>query len=104
MGDEPIRVAELFAGVGGFRLGLEGHPESEEDTGFRVVFSNQFEPGERPSGRTGYTRGSDPGAAVNIHEFTFPKDGVADIPEHDLLVEVSPAGLLSGERSRASSE
>ena len=45
--DAPITVAELFAGVGGFRLGLEGNPESDEDTGFKVVFSNQWEPDEK---------------------------------------------------------
>ena len=37
-----LTVAELFAGVGGFRLGLEGRPDSDDDTGFKVVFSNQW--------------------------------------------------------------
>ena len=32
MADEPIRVVELFAGVGGFRLGLEGPPSEEWET------------------------------------------------------------------------
>ena len=56
MGEETFRVAELFAGVGGFRLGLEGLPSKEWEsehtvphapngTGFRVVFGNQWEPG-----------------------------------------------------------
>jgi DNA (cytosine-5)-methyltransferase 1 len=52
MENGPLTVAELFAGVGGFRLGLEGAPSKEwetdllkvEDTGFKVVFSNQWEP------------------------------------------------------------
>ena len=46
-----IKVAELFAGVGGFRLGLEGysntgHPEFEmEPAGpFQTVWANQWEP------------------------------------------------------------
>ncbi len=45
-----IRVAELFAGVGGFRLGLEYKGVSREfsdrkkNPAFRVVWSNQFEP------------------------------------------------------------
>lgn len=42
----PLRVMEMFAGVGGFRLGLEGlgtaeHPKSND---YRVVWSSQFEP------------------------------------------------------------
>ncbi len=48
------RVAELFAGVGGFRLGLEGleHPkwpdwEGKEGAGWKVVWSNQWEPGTK---------------------------------------------------------
>ncbi|MBR6585824.1 MAG: DNA (cytosine-5-)-methyltransferase, partial [Kiritimatiellae bacterium] len=36
-----LRVAELFAGVGGFRLGLEG-------AGMEVVWSNQWEPPGTP--------------------------------------------------------
>ena len=46
-----IRVAELFAGVGGFRLGLEGyhdpeHPELEMKPAgpFLTVWANQWEP------------------------------------------------------------
>ncbi|MEZ4761521.1 MAG: DNA cytosine methyltransferase, partial [Flavobacteriales bacterium] len=38
-----LRVAELFAGVGGFRLGLE---RASAD-GFQVVFSNQWEPSRK---------------------------------------------------------
>jgi len=40
-----LQVAELFAGVGGFRLGLERakHP----DVQFKVTFSNQWEPGAK---------------------------------------------------------
>ncbi len=46
----PLRVAELFAGVGGFRMGLEGwgggavQPCSGQ---YKVVFSNQWEPSKR---------------------------------------------------------
>ena len=39
MNNSQIRVAELFAGVGGFRLGLEGG-------NYKFVFSNQWEPDE----------------------------------------------------------
>jgi DNA (cytosine-5)-methyltransferase 1 len=40
-----IRVAELFAGVGGFRLGLER--ASNGPVRYEVVFSNQWEPAKR---------------------------------------------------------
>jgi DNA (cytosine-5)-methyltransferase 1 len=44
----PGRVAELFAGVGGFRLGLEGHaPAGRMGSGWRVAWSNQWEPGTK---------------------------------------------------------
>jgi len=37
--DDKIRVAELFAGVGGFRIGLEGASDS-----FETIWNNQWEP------------------------------------------------------------
>ncbi len=45
-----IRVAELFAGVGGFRLALEGYDDEERDWhlpaagDFETVWANQWEP------------------------------------------------------------
>ena len=47
-----IKVAELFAGVGGFRIGLEGYNgksatsnfEDSIESNFKVVWSNQWEP------------------------------------------------------------
>lgn len=43
MSKTPLRVAELFAGVGEFRIALEGYPK-KKDSDFKVVWSNQFEP------------------------------------------------------------
>lgn len=49
--DKTIRVAEMFAGVGGFRLALDGyhdpdHPEFEAEPAgpFETVWANQWEP------------------------------------------------------------
>ena len=50
--NKPLRVVELFAGVGGFRLGLEGYNGKSPLSGykksipdnFRVIWSNQWEP------------------------------------------------------------
>lgn len=39
-----LRVAELFAGVGGFRLGFEGPVQGPRNPDFKVVWSNQWEP------------------------------------------------------------
>ncbi|MDV7393853.1 DNA cytosine methyltransferase, partial [Arthrospira platensis SPKY1] len=43
----PLRVMELFAGIGGFRLGLERasrHLSESGYPGFEVVYANQYEP------------------------------------------------------------
>ena len=40
--EKKVRVVELFAGVGGFRLGLE----SASDL-FETVWANQWEPGRK---------------------------------------------------------
>jgi len=81
-GDKKIRVAELFAGVGGFRLGLEGH--NKKTSGFEVVWSNQWEPGKTKQ------------HASDIYVRRFGAEGHSNedisivptksIPNHDLLV------------------
>lgn len=72
-----LRVAELFAGVGGFRLGLE------EPT-FRTVWSNQWEPGERAQWASRCYVGHF-GADGHSNEDIAIVDA-ARIPDHDLLV------------------
>lgn len=77
--DHNIRVVELFAGVGGFRIGLEG--ASDE---YNVIWDNQWEPS---------TVRQD---ASMVYEARFGAQGhsnqdinkvpTKDIPDHDLLV------------------
>tara|TARA_B100001758_G_scaffold247541_1_gene265830 strand:- start:1793 stop:3319 length:1527 start_codon:yes stop_codon:yes gene_type:complete len=103
-----IRVAELFAGVGGFRLGLDGAPSKEwetdllkvEDTGFRVIWSNQWEPGEKAQWASkiyGKRFGSEGHSNEDIHKVR------KEVSEHDLLVggfpcqDYSVARTISGE-------
>lgn len=87
-----LKVAELFAGVGGFRLGLEGWNNKSASTGYKkpiesnyaVVWSNQWE----PSTKTQH--------ASLVYEHRFGKEGhtnqdistvdVSTIPDHDMLV------------------
>ncbi len=75
---QKLKVCELFAGVGGFRLGLEntGH--------YQVVWSNQWEPSTKMQ------------HASLVYETRFGKENhsnsnietvpTKDIPDHDILV------------------
>ena len=80
MENKKMKVAELFAGVGGFRLGLE-------KSNYEIVWSNQWE----PSTKTQH--------ASKVYEERFGKENhsnedinevvtrnVEEIPDHDLLV------------------
>ena len=80
MKNNKMKVAELFAGVGGFRLGLE-------KSNYEIVWSNQWE----PSSKTQH--------ASKVYEERFGKENhsnedinevvtrnVEEIPDHDLLV------------------
>lgn len=90
--ENEIKVVELFAGVGGFRLGLEGWKGKSASSGYKkllkssykVVWSNQWEPSTKMQ------------HASLVYESRFGKLGhsnediatvdVSSIPDHDLLV------------------
>ena len=89
---DKIKVVELFAGVGGFKLGLEGYNGKSSTSGYKddinspykVIWSNQWE----PSTKTQH--------ASMVYKNRFSEDilcnedinnvDVNDIPECDLLV------------------
>jgi DNA (cytosine-5)-methyltransferase 1 len=74
-----IRVVELFAGVGGFRLGLE-----RASNRFDVVWSNQWEPSTKVQHASDiYVKSFGPD---NHHNRDISRVPTSDIPEHDLLV------------------
>lgn len=87
-----LKVVELFAGVGGFRLGLEGFNGSScssnyktpIDSVFKTIWSNQWEPSTKMQ------------HASKVYVERFGSEGhsnedislvdAMDIPEHDILV------------------
>lgn len=76
---EEIRVVELFAGVGGFRIGLEGASDA-----FKTVWNNQWEPSTTRQDASLVYRarfGSDGHSNKDINTVE-----TKDIPDHDLLV------------------
>jgi DNA (cytosine-5)-methyltransferase 1 len=105
--EKKIKVVELFAGVGGFRLGLEGWQGFSALSGyktkikskFEVVWSNQWEPSTiaQPASDVYVKRwGSE-----NHSNQDISKVQTSEIPDHDLLVggfpcqDYSVAGVLS---------
>jgi DNA (cytosine-5)-methyltransferase 1 len=76
-----IKTIELFAGVGGFRLGLEKSKQ------FKVVWSNQYEPLTKIQHASDVYRARFPGA--NHSDVDIAKvidEDFESIPDHDLLV------------------
>jgi len=92
-----MRVVELFAGVGGFRIGLEGAPGSQTDTGFRVIWANQWEPSTNVQhaaqvyvDRWGLSQTADPDVYMRGDDDVFVNKDIAvieadSIPDHDLI-------------------
>lgn len=79
MVNHKIKVVELFAGVGGFRIGLEGASDAYE-----TIWNNQWEPSTRHQDASLVYRarfGSKGHSNKDINTVA-----TTDIPDHDLLV------------------
>ena len=78
-----LRVAELFAGVGGFRLGLEGE-DGRYRHQFSVTFSNQWEPSTKVQHASlVYEQRWNDNKHSNKDISTVE---ISEIPDHDMLV------------------
>ena len=73
-----LRVCELFAGVGGFRLGLE------KTNGFSVVWSNQWEPSTKKQHASMVYEARF--GAENHSNSNIEQVPTESIPDHDVLV------------------
>lgn len=80
-----IRVVELFAGVGGFRLGLDS--ASKKDKKYETIWSSQWEPGAtiQYASEIYIQNFGDKGHSCQDIQEVIEKD-FKQIPNHDLLV------------------
>ena len=96
------RVVELFAGVGGFRLGLEPH-------GWRTVWASQWEPSTKTQHAADcYRHHFDPDVLsnedINAVVDQMDRDGWDDFPDHDLLVGGFPCQDYSVAKARSQAQ
>ena len=82
---KPYRVVELFAGVGGFRIGLE---KVLKGKAFQVVWSNQYEPGSAKQWASRVYEYQFPDTKDSKHSNKLVEDAIAagEVPAHDVLV------------------
>lgn len=89
---EKIKVIELFAGVGGFRIGLEGWngksclSEYKQDinSDFKVIWSNQWEPSTKTQHASNIYINRFGSNSHSNEDIT--KVNTSDIPDFDMLV------------------
>lgn len=74
-----IRVVELFAGVGGFRIGLEGASDA-----FETIWNNQWEPSTQHQDASLVYRARFGSKGHSNKDINLVK--TQEIPDHDLLV------------------
>ena len=93
-----MRVVELFAGVGGFRIGFEGPPGEDSPGIHKVIWANQWEPSTKKQhaaevyvDRWGLKKSdSDPDVYFSESGEVFVNKDIGtisaeEIPEHDIL-------------------
>ena len=81
----PLKVVELFAGVGGFRLGLEAVAKGKA---FKVIWSNQYEPGSAKQWASRAYEYAFRNKKGSIHSNRLIEEAIAagEVPKHDVLV------------------
>lgn len=105
---QPIRVAELFAGVGGFRVGLEAANRELGFEAFKVAWSNQWEPSTKVQHASDvYVRAFGPEGHSNEDISKVPADAVPDIEmlvggfpcqDYSVATTLQKSGGLAGKK------
>ncbi|MEX1014294.1 MAG: DNA (cytosine-5-)-methyltransferase [Candidatus Paceibacterota bacterium] len=96
MKNRKIKVIELFAGVGGFRLGLEGKQGKRKE--YKVIWSNQWEPNTKKQHATeSYIKNF---GDKNHSNEDISKIPTEEIPDHDLLTGGFPCQDYSVARTK----
>lgn len=91
-----LKVVELFAGVGGFRVGLE----KVKDSPFEVVWGNQWEPATKAQPAFECYSKNFESKGIHVNE-DIAKIPAHTIPNHDLLVGGFPCQDYSVARSKS---
>lgn len=98
-----IRVIELFAGVGGFRLGLDA--AGNKNAGFETIWSSQWEPGSSTQHASNIYKlqfGVENHSCEDIQEVI--EKNFKQIPNHDLLVGGFPCQDYSVARTASQAQ
>lgn len=90
MSKKKIKVIDLFAGVGGFRVGLERANKNIGFEKYKFVWGNQWEPGIKSQHAADIYR-----ARFKTSDKDFANEDIStiktsDIPEHDMMVAGFP--------------
>ena len=92
--ENKLKVVELFAGVGGFRLGLEGwngksatsNYKKNIQTNYEVVWSNQWEPSTKVQHASMVYENRFGELGHSNKDISIVVENVEQIPDHDILV------------------
>ena len=101
---KPLKTIVLFAGVGGFHLGLAG--ENSRNYGdYEIVWSNQWEPSTKKQHASEVYRACFPETKHSNEDIAkVIEDDFSQIPDHDLLVGGFPCQDYSVARTLSKAE